>query len=121
MARVTRKGGRITTVDVAASEIDVDARLHNALEILRDPIHVRMLSRSKLHRAITESGLAVEDAVSWTNHREFDEWMKIVDAPERVGPLKVVMTALAEAGSGAAVALIIDFVSGPLGHLKKIQ
>lgn len=108
MARVTRKGGRIITVDVAASETEADARLHNALEILRDPSHVRMLSRSELHRAITQAGLAIEDAVTWTNHREFDEWMKIIDAPERVGPLKVVMTALAEAGVGAGVGLRLE-------------
>lgn len=34
MARVVRKGGRVITVDVAASETEADARLHNALEIL---------------------------------------------------------------------------------------
>lgn len=108
MARVVRKGGRVITVDVAASESEADARLHNALEILRDPSHVRMLSKSELHRAITQAGLAVEEAVSWTNHREFDEWMKIVDEPARIGPLKVVMTALAQAGVSAGVALRLE-------------
>lgn len=108
MARVTRKCGRIITVDVAASETEADARLHNALEILRDPSHVRMLSRRELHRTITQAGLAIEDAVTWTNHREFDEWMKIINAPERIGPLKVVMTALAEAGVGAGVGLRLE-------------
>lgn len=64
-----------------------------------------MLSKSELHRAITQAGLTIEDAVVWTKHREFDEWMKIIDVPERVSPLKVVMTALAEAGVGAGVGL----------------
>ena len=108
MARVTRKGGRIITVDVAACESEADARLHNALETLRDPSHVRMLSRSELHRALAQAGLAIEEAVTWTNHREFDEWMKIIDAPERIGPLKVVMTALAEAGVSVGVGLRLD-------------
>jgi ubiquinone/menaquinone biosynthesis C-methylase UbiE len=108
MSRVVRKGGRVITVDVAASEIEADARLHNALEILRDPSHVRMLSKSELHLAITQAGLVVEDAVAWTNYREFDEWMTIIDAPERSGPLKVVMTALADAGVDAGVGLRID-------------
>lgn len=108
MARVTRKGGRVITVDVAASDVEADARLHNALEILRDPSHVRMLSKRELHRAILQAGLAIEETVTWTNHREFDEWMKIIDAPERVGPLKVVMTALAEAGVGAGVGLRLE-------------
>jgi hypothetical protein len=42
------------------------------------------------------------------NHREFTEWMKIVSAPERIGPLKVVMAALARAGIHAGVALRLD-------------
>lgn len=108
MARVTRTGGRLITVDVAASETEADAKLHNALEILRDPSHVRMLSRSELHRAIAQAGLAIDAAVAWTNHREFDEWMKIIDAPERIGPLKVVMTALAGAGVGAGIGLRLE-------------
>lgn len=108
IARVTRKGGRVITVDVAASENEADARLHNALEVLRDPSHVRMLSKSELHNAITQAGLDVEVAVAWTNHREFDEWMKIVDEPTRIGPLKVVMMALAQAGVGAGIALRLD-------------
>src|SRR4029079_3322625 len=42
MARVLRPGGRMVTVDVMASEDPAEAALHNALEILRDPSHVRM-------------------------------------------------------------------------------
>ena len=86
----------------AASEVDADARLHNALEIIRDPSHVRMLSKSELHGAITQADLVVEDAVTWTNHREFEEWMKIVDEPTRIGPLKVVMMALLKASTSSS-------------------
>src|SRR6185503_684389 len=52
MARVVRAGGRVITVDVQSAEAPDEAALHNALEILRDPSHVRMLPGSELHRSI---------------------------------------------------------------------
>ena len=108
MARVVKPGGRIITVDVQSSESPDEAALHNALEILRDPSHVRMLPKSALHRALTDAGLVIENAISWINHREFSEWMKITAAPERIAPLEVVMTALAQRGASAGIGLRLE-------------
>jgi len=108
MARVVRSGGRVITVDVAAAEDPAEAALHDALEIIRDPSHVRMLPKSELHAALAAAGLRVETFLPWTNHREFGEWMKITNAPERVGPLRVVMAALARAGQSAGIDLRIE-------------
>jgi ubiquinone/menaquinone biosynthesis C-methylase UbiE len=108
MARVTRSGGRVITVDVMAAESAEDASLHNALEILRDPSHVRMLARSELHRVLVQAGLEIASCTAWSNHREFGEWMKITNAPERIMPLKVVMTALARCGASAGIGLRLD-------------
>jgi SAM-dependent methyltransferase len=108
MARVVKRGGRVITVDVQSAEAADDAALHNALEILRDPSHVRMLPKSELHRSLTGAGLDIEEAVTWTNHREFSEWMKITAAPERIAPLGVVMTALAQRGAGAGIRLRLE-------------
>lgn len=108
MARVVRAGGRVVTVDVMASENPAEAALHNALETLRDPSHVRMLPRSELHGALEHAGLTVETFTAWTNHRQFEEWLKITNAPERVGPLKIVMTELAAKGAAAGISLRLD-------------
>jgi len=108
MARVVKRGGRVIAVDVMSAESREDATLHNALETLRDPSHVRMLPKSELHEAITQSGLVVENCLEWTNNREFDEWMQIASAPERVGPLKVVMSALARSGEMAGIRLRLE-------------
>lgn len=108
MARVLRKGGRMVTVDVAASEDGEKAALHNALEALRDPSHARMLPLSELHALKSEAGLAIEESLSWANSREFGEWMGITGAPERSGPLMAVMTALARAGLDAGIGLKLD-------------
>jgi hypothetical protein len=108
MARVVRSGGRVITVDVMSAEAEEDAALHNALEILRDPSHVRMLPRSELHRVLVQAGFEIASCVAWTNHREFGEWMRITNAPERIMPLKVVMTALARCGARAGIGLRLE-------------
>ena len=108
MARVVKRAGRIITVDVQSAEVPEEAALHNALEILRDPSHVRMLPKSELHRSLADVGLEIEEAITWTNHREFSEWMKITAAPERIAPLDVVMTALARSGASAGIGLRLE-------------
>jgi ubiquinone/menaquinone biosynthesis C-methylase UbiE len=108
MARVVRTGGRVVTVDVMSSENTTEAALHNALEILRDPSHVRMLPGSELHRELENAGLTVESCTQWTNQRQFEEWLKITNAPERVGPLKIVMTALAAKRATAGIGLRLE-------------
>jgi ubiquinone/menaquinone biosynthesis C-methylase UbiE len=108
MARVLKPGGRMVTVDVMASEDTAEAALHNALEILRDPSHVRMLPRSELQKHLENAGLRVESCATWVNHREAGEWLKITNAPERVGPLKVVMSELATRGASAGIDLRVD-------------
>ena len=108
MARVVRKGGRIVTVDVMSSESPGEAQLHNALETIRDPSHVRMLPKSELHHALETAGLAIESCNVWTNHREYEEWMKITGAPERIASLRVVMTALARGSIRAGIGLRIE-------------
>ena len=108
MARVMKPGARMLAVDVMASEKAEEAALHNALEILRDPSHVRMLPRSELERHLTSAGLHVESCTTWINHREAGEWMKITNAPERIGPLKVVMAELARRGATAGLNLRVD-------------
>jgi len=108
MARVVKPGGRVITVDVQSAESVEDAALHNALETLRDPSHVRMLPKSELKGALSRAGLVVESSTSWTNHREFAEWMQITAAPERTAPLKVVMTALARRGATAGIDLRLE-------------
>ena len=109
MARVVKSGGRVVTVDVQSDESPDEAALHNALEILRDPSHVRMLPKSELHRSLADAGLAIEEVIAWANlRRELSEWMKIAAAPERIAPLDVVMTALARSGASAGIGLRLE-------------
>jgi ubiquinone/menaquinone biosynthesis C-methylase UbiE len=105
MARVLKSGGRMVAADVVSSEDADESRLHNAIEVLRDPSHTRMLPLSELVSTAQSIGLRLLDRRDWVQRREFEEWMKIANAPERTGPLRAVMEALARAGARAGINL----------------
>lgn len=108
MARVLRSGGRFVVADVISSEDPEEAALHNAIEILRDPSHVRMLPRSELLPLVEGAGLIIEAHSSFDIYREFEEWVRIVDDPGRVAPLRIVARALARLGQHAGIGLALD-------------
>jgi len=57
VVRVTRRNGKVVVADVVSSENDEEAALHNALETLRDPTHVQMVSYSVMMELIQSAGL----------------------------------------------------------------
>jgi ubiquinone/menaquinone biosynthesis C-methylase UbiE len=106
--RVLRRGGHFVVADVIASEVPAESELQNAIEILRDPSHVRMLPGSELTSLVKDAGFAIESVTSWDKPREFEEWMGIVNAASRVPPLRAVVRALASAGASAGMGLSED-------------
>ena len=105
MLRVLKVGGTVAIADVVSAEDAGKAALQNAIEVLRDPSHVRMLSGSELVDLITRAGVAIDRQESWDQAREFEEWAGIVNNPKRVAPLRTVVRALAEAGQDAGLGL----------------
>jgi len=94
--RVLRPGGSFVMADVISSEVPAESELQNAIEILRDPSHVRMLPGSELTALVEESGFAIESQTTWDKPRTFGEWMGIVNDPSRVPPLHAVVWALGQ-------------------------
>ena len=105
IVRVTRPGGKIVVADVVSSENAEEAALHNALEILRDPSHVRMLSGNELRGLLQAVGCRVIATSTWEMRRDFEEWIRITNAPERAAPLFTIMLTLAKAGIHAGMDL----------------
>lgn len=105
MARVLRAGGKLVVADVVSSEITAEAELHNALEVLRDPSHVRMLPASEVRGLVADAGFAIEDEAGWEQRREFEEWAAIVGNAGRIAPLRPIMRALAAAHQSAGIDL----------------
>ena len=106
--RVLRRGGRFVIADVISSEAPHEAELQNAIEILRDPSHVRMLPGSELTSLVRQAGFDIETATTWDKPREFEEWMGIVNDPSRIPPLRSVVRALARAGASAGIGLSVE-------------
>jgi ubiquinone/menaquinone biosynthesis C-methylase UbiE len=103
--RVLRPHGRLVFADIISSENAEEAALHNALEQLRDPTHVCMLTREGLLHALRSAGFELVTAESWEQERSFSEWAQIISDPARTGPLREVMRALARKGQGAGIDL----------------
>jgi SAM-dependent methyltransferase len=108
ISRVLRPGGHFVIADVISSEVADEAELQNAIEILRDPSHVRMLPASELTALVAEAGFAIESQTAWDKPREFEEWMGIVNDASRVPPLRAVVRALARSGASAGIGLSLD-------------
>ncbi len=108
MVRVLREKGKAVIADIVSSEIEEEAVLQNALETLRDPTHVGMLSLSRLEELLEKQGMRITSKMTWEMKRDFDEWMRITNAPERVKPLYTVMATLAKAGIQAGIRLHWD-------------
>jgi ubiquinone/menaquinone biosynthesis C-methylase UbiE len=105
--RVIRHGGTLVVADIVSSEIGEKSALQNAIEVLRDPSHVRMYPASELASLVRGTDLQVEKQETWDQPREFEEWGRIVASPERVDPLRVIVRALARAGEDAGMGLSI--------------
>ena len=105
VVRVIRHGGKVIVADVVSSESEEEAALHNALETLRDPTHVWMFSPTDMVGLIEKAGLRIASSSTWEMKRDYEEWIRITNAPERVKPLYAVMAALAKAGIDAGVNL----------------
>jgi ubiquinone/menaquinone biosynthesis C-methylase UbiE len=107
MFRVIRPHGTVVIVDVVSSEDADESNLQNAIERLRDPSHVRMLPASELDTCIADSGFSDLQHATWDKSREFEEWMGIVNDPDRAEPIRTVVRALAEAGRTAGMGLSV--------------
>jgi ubiquinone/menaquinone biosynthesis C-methylase UbiE len=107
MFRVLRPGGIAVIVDVVSSEVEAESNLQNAIERLRDPSHVRMLPASELDGGLARAGFQILEHSTWDKAREFEEWMGIVNDPDRTEPIRTVARALAETGNHAGMGLAI--------------
>lgn len=107
MYRVLRPGGVAVFADVISSENADESRLHNAIERLRDPSHVRMLPASELEAGAQRAGFRDLQSATWDMSRELEEWFSIVSDPARVEPIRTVVRTLAEAGRSAGIGLSI--------------
>jgi SAM-dependent methyltransferase len=105
-ARVLRPGGQYLLVDSYAAEDPVLDTYLNAIEVLRDPSHVRNYRLSEWSAMFRAAGFAVELGPRWPVRLEFDAWLARIGTS---APLAVGLRALIDAApSEVKEALAID-------------
>lgn len=87
MARVVGPRGWMVVVDVTASEEPAEAALHNELERLCDPTHVRTLAASEFERIFAGAGFSVTMKIARHSVSTAEEWMSFGAAPPENLPI----------------------------------
>lgn len=91
MARVLRPGGRLVVSDTVSPADEVVDRFLNAVEVLRDPTHVRDWSVKEWKEAFAAAGLAVAAVEEVTLEIEFDSWVERSATPAELRSVLVAM------------------------------
>ncbi len=105
MHRILKVGGKAIIVDIISSEKKSEAEIHNALEKIRDPSHVKMLPKSELLSLTKNSGFTIISQDAWVKQRYFDEWINITSQNENAYSLGIIMKVLAISGINAGIDL----------------
>ncbi len=81
MKRVVTPDGQVAVTDIISSDAPDAAAEHNRLERLRDPSHVRALTRGELERLLTDAGLKLVRHDVHDHEIELDEWLALTQPP----------------------------------------
>ncbi|HYF91893.1 MAG TPA: methyltransferase domain-containing protein [Symbiobacteriaceae bacterium] len=103
MHRVLRPGGRIVLCDITASEDPGKADLHNRLERLRDPSHVRHYPAGAIVKTMEGAGFTVTAHREWQTLRRFGEWTELASVRPEVLPALEAFLASLIPGNGGGI------------------
>lgn len=82
MKRVLAPGGRIILYDFLASAEPAKAKLHNEVELARDPSHVRIYTLVEFGELFKQAGLKEDGRITTLMKRDYDQWMSYVAADD---------------------------------------
>ncbi len=80
-ARVLKPGGTLLLVDVISPDPPAADTFLNAIELLRDPSHVRDHTASQWVALCSEAGMRAEVVQTWPLRLEFESWVARMNTP----------------------------------------
>ncbi len=105
MKRVLKPNGKIIIADIHSSSNIADAELHNALEILRNPSHTKMLSLKEFEDLFADNNLKIMKHKLLKMQCELDKWLSVAESTEQSHALKCVIKNLINSGKNAGINL----------------
>jgi len=106
--RVLKKDGTIIIADIYSSSIKEESELHNAIEQLRDPTHIKMLSLNEFVDLFRITQLKVNKVKYIDMQRYYDEWLEITNAPERYNAIFTILKNLISSDKRAGINLQME-------------
>jgi ubiquinone/menaquinone biosynthesis C-methylase UbiE len=89
MRRVTRAGGALLLIDALAPEEALIDTHFQAMELLRDPSHVRNRSVSEWQRLLAAAGFEIVEQQQWSTRIDFASWIeRMRTSSERVAAIR---------------------------------
>ncbi|MCS6937157.1 MAG: methyltransferase domain-containing protein [Candidatus Bipolaricaulota bacterium] len=82
--RVLRPQGRLVLGDTISSDDPSVNSVHNELERLRDPSHVKMYGLRELQELLTSAGFRMTECEVLEDERTFEWWMSVITPPPEV-------------------------------------
>ncbi len=83
-ARVLEQGGRLVLGDTLSSDDPDKNALHNAIERLRDPSHVKMYGLNELIALLRDAGFLVKEHEIFEDERTLSWWMSVITPPPEI-------------------------------------
>lgn len=83
MTRVLKSGGKFIFIDMEAAEENLRT-IQDEIETMRDPSHVRNLSKTEMLKLFSDSHLIVEKCDTTKISKNLAEWMDFTKTPMRV-------------------------------------
>lgn len=83
MVRVLKSGGKLVLIDMEAAEDDLRA-VEDEIETLRDPSHVRNLSKQEMLDLFADSGLTVIKCETTEIQQKLVNWLDLTKTPEHI-------------------------------------
>jgi len=110
--RVLSTRGRLVLGDSLSSDDPAKSELHNEIERLRDPSHVKMYVLAELRNFLSSAGFEIEQYERLEDEREFDWWMSVISPPANI--VEQIRTKLIESMPGDATGLWLRLDGGKL-------
>ena len=81
LRRVAKPGGYLLIIDVLGCSTPLADTHLQAMELLRDPSHVRNLSPDEWRAALDGAGFRIVEAADWATRLEFRSWIERMRTP----------------------------------------